>query len=68
MTTHQKGTTLILTGATLLALTVIIRHTTTDATAQRLANDIIPAIAFILLLFGIRFRIREGKEEAPPPR
>ena len=66
MTTHQKGTTLTLTGAVLLALTVVIRHTSTDPTAQRLADDIIPAIAFLLLLFGIRYTIRSRKEAAPP--
>ena len=65
MTTHQKGTALTLTGAILLGLTVVIRHTSTDPTAQRLADDIIPAIAFLLLLFGIRYTIRSRKEDAP---
>ena len=68
MTTHQKGTTLTLTGAILLLLTIVIRHTSTDPTAQRLADDILPPIAFLVLLFGIRYSIRARKEEAPPPR
>ena len=57
---------LTLTGAILLLLTVVIRHTSTNPTAQRWADDIIPAIAFLLLLFGIRYTMRARKEATPP--
>ena len=68
MTNHQKGSTANMIGALLLLLTIIIRHGTDNATAQRWANDILPAIAFVLIGIGIRYQMKARKEAAPPPR
>jgi hypothetical protein len=51
-----------------LLLTIFIRHGTDNATAQRWANDILPAIAFVLIGIGIRYQLKARKEQAQPPR
>jgi hypothetical protein len=64
MTTHEKATTFTLVGATLLIITVILRHATDNLTAHRWADDYLPFLAFVLIANGIRYNLRARKEAA----
>jgi hypothetical protein len=62
MTTQTKGSILTLTGATLLLLTVIIRHTTDNPGTKPWIDVYLPIAGFLVIAIGMYYSVKARRE------
>lgn len=65
MTARAKSATFNLLGAIVLAGSVILRHTTTNVSAAKSADTILPIIGFVLITAGLYYMIKAKREAQP---
>ena len=62
MSSHTKGSIFTITGAVLLMLTVVIRHTSTDAATVPWTETYLPIAGFFLIIIGMYFSAKARGE------
>ncbi len=62
MSSHTKGSFITMTGAVLLLLTVIIRHTSENPATTPWTEWYLPIAGFILIAIGMYFSVKAGRE------